>query len=117
MSRLIRGERLSLTRRGESAELIVVGLGNPGSKYAGTRHNIGREVIDELVKRNHASLKAGKEQSLVAEIRENDKLIVLAIPMNFMNESGIAVAKLTRRYRLSEVKKLVIVHDELDIEV
>ena len=117
MSRLMRGERLSLTRRGESAELLVVGLGNPGSKYAGTRHNIGREVIDELVKRNHASLKAGKEQSLVAEIRENDKLIVLAIPMNFMNESGIAVAKLTRRYRLSEVKKLVIVHDELDLEV
>ena len=85
MSRLIRGERLSLTRRGESAELLVVGLGNPGSKYDGTRHNVGREVIDELVERNHSSLKAGKEQALIAEIRENEKLIVFAIPMDFMN--------------------------------
>ena len=117
MSRLTRGERLSLTRRGESAELLVVGLGNPGSKYAGTRHNVGREVIDELVKRNNSSLKAGKEQALVAEIRHNEKLIVFAIPMNFMNDSGISVAKLMRRYRLSEVKKLLIVHDELDLEV
>ena len=117
MSRLTRGERLSLTRRGESAELLVVGLGNPGSEYAGTRHNVGREVIDELVKRNNSSLKAGKEQALVAEIRHNEKLIVFAIPMNFMNDSGISVAKLMRRYRLSEVKKLVVVHDELDLEV
>ena len=117
MSRLTRGERLSLTRRGESAELLVVGLGNPGSEYAGTRHNVGREVIDELVKRSNSSLKAGKEQALVAEIRHNEKLVVLAIPMNFMNDSGISVAKLMRRYRLSEVKKLLIVHDELDLEV
>ncbi|MDP6162734.1 MAG: aminoacyl-tRNA hydrolase [Acidimicrobiales bacterium] len=117
MSRLVRGERLSLTRRGESAELLVVGLGNPGSKYAGTRHNVGREVIDELVKRKNSSLKAGKEQALVSEIRHNEKLIVLAIPMNFMNDSGISVAKLMRRYRLSEVEKLLIVHDELDLEV
>ena len=117
MSRLTRGERLSLTRRGESAELLVVGLGNPGSKYAGTRHNVGREVIDELVKRKNSSLKAGKEQALVSEIRHNEKLIVFAIPMNFMNDSGISVAKLMRRYRLSEVKKLLIVHDELDLEV
>ncbi len=117
MSRLVRGERLSLTRRGESAELLVVGLGNPGSEYAGTRHNVGREVIDELVKRKNSSLKAGKEQALVSEIRHNEKLIVFAIPMNFMNDSGISVAKLMRRYRLSEVKKLLIVHDELDLEV
>ena len=117
MSRLVRGERLSITRRGESAELLVVGLGNPGSKYAGTRHNVGREVIDELVKRNNSSLKTGKEQALVSEIRHNEKLIVFAIPMNFMNDSGISVAKLMRRYRLSEVKKLLIVHDELDLEV
>ena len=117
MSRLVRGERLSLTRRGESAELLVVGLGNPGSKYAGTRHNVGREVIDELVKRKNSSLKAGKEQALVSEIRHNEKLIVFAIPMNFMNDSGISVAKLMRRYRLSEVEKLLIVHDELDLEV
>ena len=117
MSRLIRGERRSLTRRGESAELLVVGLGNPGSKFAGTRHNIGREVIDELVKRNNSILKAGKEQALVAEVRHEGNLVVFAIPMTFMNDSGIAVAKLMRRYRLSEVKKLLIIHDELDLEV
>ena len=117
MSRLIRGERRSLTRRGESAELLVVGLGNPGSEFANTRHNVGREVIDEVVKRNNSSLKTGKEQALVSEVRYEGKLIVFAIPMTFMNDSGIAVAKLMRRYGLSEVKKLLIVHDELDLEV
>ena len=117
MSRLIRGERRSLTRRGESAELLVVGLGNPGSEFANTRHNVGREVIDEVVERHNSSLKTGKEQALVSEVRYEGKLIVFAIPMTFMNDSGIAVAKLMRRYRLGEVKKLLIVHDELDLEV
>jgi PTH1 family peptidyl-tRNA hydrolase len=117
MSRLIRGERRPLTRRGESAELLIVGLGNPGSKFAGTRHNVGREVIDEMAKRNNLSLKTGKEQALVSEVRHENKLIVFAIPMTFMNDSGIAVAKLMRRYRVSETKKLLIVHDELDLEV
>lgn len=117
MSRLIRGERRSLTRRGESAELLVVGLGNPGSEFVNTRHNVGREVIDEVVERHNSSLKTGKEQALVSEVRYEGKLIVFAIPMTFMNDSGIAVAKLMRRYRLDEVKKLLIVHDELDLEV
>ena len=117
MSRLIRGERRSLTRRGESAELLVVGLGNPGSEFVNTRHNVGREVIDEVVERHNSSLKTGKEQALVSEVRYEGKLIVFAIPMTFMNDSGIAVAKLMRRYGLSEVKKLLIVHDELDLEV
>lgn len=117
MSRLTRGERRSLTRRGESAELLVVGLGNPGLEFANTRHNVGREVIDEVVKRHNSSLKTGKEQALVSEVRHEGKLIVFAIPMTFMNDSGIAVAKLMRRYGLSEVKKLLIVHDELDLEV
>ena len=117
MSRLTRGERRSLTRRGESAELLVVGLGNPGSEFVNTRHNVGREVIDEVVERHNSSLKTGKEQALVSEVRYEGKLIVFAIPMTFMNDSGIAVAKLMRRYRLGEVKKLLIVHDELDLEV
>ena len=117
MSRLIRGERFSLTRQGESAALLVVGLGNPGTEYAGTRHNVGREVVEELVRRNNSNLKAGKEQALVTEIKQDEKLIVFAIPMNFMNDSGIAVSKLMRRYRLNEVKKLLIVHDELDLDV
>ena len=117
MSRLIRGERRSLTRRGESAELLVVGLGNPGSEFVNTRHNVGREVIDEVVERHNSSLKTGKEQALVSEVRYEGKLIVFAIPMTFMNDSGIAVAKLMRRYGLSEVKKLLVVHDELDLEV
>lgn len=117
MSRLTRGERRSLTRRGESAELLVVGLGNPGSEFVNTRHNVGREVIDEVVERHNSSLKTGKEQALVSEVRYEGKLIVFAIPMTFMNDSGIAVAKLMRRYGLSEVKKLLVVHDELDLEV
>lgn len=117
MSRVTRGARRSLTHRGESAELLVVGLGNPGSKFSGTRHNLGREVVDEVVQRKDLALKAGKDQALVAEGRHDQKLVVFAIPMTYMNDSGIAVAKLVRRYRLEEIKKLLIVHDELDLDV
>ena len=56
MSRVTRGARRSLTRRGESAELLVVGLGNPGSKFSGTRHNLGREVVDEVVQRKDLAM-------------------------------------------------------------
>lgn len=104
-------------RRGTPSDLLVVGLGNPGREYVGTRHNVGVEVIDLLASRSGASLKASKDaDALVAEIRVGERRVALAFPSTFMNESGRAVAPLCRRFGIEDPTQLVVVHDELDLE-
>jgi PTH1 family peptidyl-tRNA hydrolase len=101
-------------RTGTPADLLVVGLGNPGSEYEGTRHNVGAEVVQLLSRRHGARLRKGKERALVDEVRVGDARLALAIPLTYMNDSGQAVALLVRRYGVLP-DKLVVVHDELDL--
>jgi peptidyl-tRNA hydrolase, PTH1 family len=106
-------------RTGTPADLLVVGLGNPGAEFEGTRHNVGAEVVALLARRHGARLKKGKERALVDEVRvaipgRDGGRLALAIPLTYMNESGQAVAPLVRRYGV-EPEQLVIVHDELDL--
>ena len=102
-------------RRGTPSDLLVVGLGNPGSEYAGTRHNVGADVVELLAARHGERLKRGKELALVAEIRLGAQRVTLAFPQTYMNESGRAVAALLRRYSIEELWRVVVVHDELDL--
>lgn len=102
-------------RRGTPADVLVVGLGNPGSEFDGTRHNVGFAVIDLLERRHHGRLKSGKERALVDEVRIGDKRVALAKPTTFMNLSGESVSPLVRRFGIDDVKALVVVHDELDL--
>jgi len=105
-----------LRRRGTAADLLVVGLGNPGDEYARTRHNVGAEVVEILAKRHGATLKKGKERARVDQVRIGPSLVALAIPLTYMNDSGLAVAPLVRRYGV-EPEQLVVVQDELDLPV
>ncbi len=109
------GPRNSEPRRGTPADLLVVGLGNPGKEYEGTRHNVGFEVVELLARRHNGRLKAGKERALVDEVRINGRRVALAMPSTFMNLSGESVAPLVRRFGITEMTDLVIVHDELDL--
>jgi len=94
-----------------SGELwIVVGLGNPGPKYAGTRHNIGAVVVGEIADDRGFKLKSHKSGCLVAE----GGGIVLARPTSYMNESGRPVGGLLRFFKV-DPGRLIVVHDELDI--
>jgi PTH1 family peptidyl-tRNA hydrolase len=99
---------------------LVVGLGNPGKEYARTRHNVGAEVVDVLAERHGATLKAGRDNSLVAETRFGSGIdaerVVLAFPLTFMNDSGRAVGALVRRYGIETPDQIVVVQDELDLE-
>ncbi len=104
-------------RRGTPADLLVVGLGNPGSEYEGTRHNVGAEVIELLAARHGAKLRKGKERAMVDEVVVGGRRLALAIPMTYMNLSGEAVAPLVRRHGIEDPHRLVIVHDELDLPV
>jgi PTH1 family peptidyl-tRNA hydrolase len=104
-------------RRGTPADLLVVGLGNPGREYVGSRHNVGFEVVDLLARRHGGVLKAGKERALVAEVRVDGARVALAEPSTYMNLSGESVAPLARRFGIDDPEHLVIVHDELDLPV
>ena len=107
-------------RRGAEFDYLIVGLGNPGSKYSRTRHNVGFETIELLATRLNATLKSGRDRALFAEvnttINTQSKHILLAMPTTYMNESGNAVGPLARRYAISNPLKIIVVHDELDLE-
>ena len=104
-------------RTGTPADLLVVGLGNPGAQYAHTRHNAGADVVALLAERHGGRLKMGKERSLVAELRVDGKRMAVAFPQTYMNDSGSAVAPLVRRFGITDLERLVVVHDELDLPV
>ena len=102
-------------RRGTPVDLLVVGLGNPGEQYAGTRHNVGLEVVDLLTRRLGSPLRKSKEQALVAEARLGTRRVTLAFPTTYYNDAGLAVQLLCRRHGVDDAERLVVVHDELDL--
>ena len=103
-------------RTGASADLLVVGLGNPGEEYDKTRHNVGAEVVEILARRHGGKLRKQKERSLTDQVTVGGKRMALAIPLTYMNLSGEAVAPLVRRYGI-EPSQLVVVQDEMDFEL
>jgi len=106
--------RLLAPRTGTPADVLVVGLGNPGDEYARTKHNVGAEVVEVLAERHGAKLRKHKERARVDEVRVGDRRVALAVPLTFMNDSGESVRLLARRYGVSP-EQVVIVHDELDL--
>jgi PTH1 family peptidyl-tRNA hydrolase len=103
--------------RGTPIDLLVVGLGNPGSDYAGSRHNVGADAVRRLAERHGGRLKRDKKAQAELDVVTIDgHRVVLAVPITYMNESGQAVAPLCRRYDLEDPTHLVVVHDELDLD-
>jgi PTH1 family peptidyl-tRNA hydrolase len=109
-----------------------VGLGNPGVEFDGTRHNAGAEVAAALAVRHGGRLKSEKGlRSLVCQVRIGGKRVLVAVPLTYMNESGLAVVPLVRRSGIDQgadseagspagsgpglASRLVVVHDELDL--
>jgi PTH1 family peptidyl-tRNA hydrolase len=89
---------------------LIVGLGNPGAKYRGTRHNIGFAVLDELAARWQVSFESAPVDALIAKVRGADE-VLLAKPLTFMNASGEAVGALLRYYKIEIADLLVVVDD------
>lgn len=90
---------------------LIVGLGNPGRQYHGTRHNVGFEVVEVLSKRHRIHVKARRSRAVVGEGTIAGEEVVLARPQTFMNLSGEAVGALARRYRIAPEDILVIYDD------
>lgn len=108
--------RRSDSRSGDMERILIVGLGNPGKKYARTRHNVGTDTIEILATRLNAKLKVGRDRAQSAEARIGPHAVVIAVPTTWMNDSGEAVAPLARRYKIDDPSRIIIVHDELDLE-
>lgn len=106
---------------GSTAPWVVVGLGNPGDRYAGNRHNVGAMVVVELARRYAVSLRAHRSRCSVAQVRlgtpggRPGPSGVIAVPDSYMNESGGPVKALLAFYGAGP-DRLVVVHDELDID-
>jgi peptidyl-tRNA hydrolase, PTH1 family len=107
--------RRSEPRSGDMQRTLIVGLGNPGKKYARTRHNVGTDAIELLAQRLSVSLKVGRDRAQVAETRIGEHAVVLAVPTTWMNESGEAVGPIARRYKIPAAN-IIVIHDELDLE-
>ncbi len=95
----------------------MVGLGNPGTEFEGSRHNVGAEAVAVLARRHgDGRLRPAKGlRASVEEVRLDGRRVALAVPTTYMNESGAAVRPLLRRFGITDLAGLVVVHDELDL--
>jgi peptidyl-tRNA hydrolase, PTH1 family len=107
-----------LFRRGEAAstlDLLVAGLGNPGPRHAGDRHNVGWMVVDELASRREASFRSKFDGSL-SETRLGDCRLALLKPETYMNESGRSISAAARYFKVAS-EDVLVVHDDVDLEL
>ena len=94
---------------------LIAGLGNPGAKYEGTRHNVGFWFVDHLAQSKGCNLRhESKFHGEVGKISVSCQTVWLIKPMTYMNHSGQAVSALAKYYKVP-VENILVVHDELDI--
>lgn len=95
---------------------IVVGLGNPGSNYDGTRHNMGFEVIDRLIKEYNIPQAGTKFHSIYGSTIIGGEKVIVAKPLTYMNLSGTAVHELVSFYKIDPTSQLIVISDDIDTE-
>jgi len=98
----------------DTGRRLVVGLGNPGARYAATRHNAGALVLQLLAERLGVRFKAHKSRCEIAETRLAGEPVVLARPLSYMNESGGPIVGAAHFFKVP-VEDVVVIHDELDL--
>jgi len=94
---------------------LVVGLGNPGKEYQGTRHNLGFMVVEELVRRHGVKRQEYKHSSVMAWLECHGEEVVVAKPLTYMNRSGQAVKPLVSALKLN-LEDVLVICDDLDLE-
>lgn len=95
---------------------LILGLGNPGREYDGTRHNVGFDIADRLAEMHDANWNLDEDrQCMVAKIFVNGETVLIAKPQTFMNKSGDAAQALASYYKLTP-NDILIIHDEMDFE-
>ncbi len=93
---------------------LIVGLGNPGDKYAHTRHNVGFDVLEKLAKKLNVSIARQKDEALIGECFVGGQKVILALPQTYMNLSGEAVLRLMNYYKI-DPENLLVAYDDIDL--
>lgn len=93
---------------------LILGLGNPGPKYAGNRHNVGFRCLEYLAKRHGIAVRRKRHHALIGEGHIGPHAVVLAMPQTFMNDSGRAVVALSRWYKVP-AQNILVIYDDLDL--
>ena len=96
---------------------LVVGLGNPGDKYAKTRHNIGFEVISKLKEELNIVGEKDKFQGLLSEKNIDGEKVLFLKPQTFMNLSGNSIAAVVNFYKIDAKKDMIVIYDDMDLPV
>ena len=96
---------------------IIVGLGNPGLKYEGTRHNIGFDVIDKIAEEYHIAVDTRKHRALIGRGVIDGFRVILAKPQTFMNLSGESIRELVDYYKVDEETDLIVIYDDISLDV
>ena len=99
--------------RNEEDMYIIVGLGNPENKYAGTRHNIGFSAITALADANGISVDTKKHKALIGKGVVGGQKVILAMPQTYMNLSGESVRELVDYYKIDPTEQLIIIYDDI----
>jgi PTH1 family peptidyl-tRNA hydrolase len=99
---------------GETERFLIAGLGNPGRKYRGSRHNIGFMVVDRLAAAHGIESRQVRQKAIVGHGRICDRAVILAKPQTFMNNSGDAIGPLAKYYKLMP-ENVLIIYDEIDL--
>lgn len=94
---------------------LIVGLGNPGTTYAHTRHNIGFDAIDLLAHRHGLEIRGKRAQSLIGEGQIAGQRVALVKPQTYMNLSGQAVSALRSWYKIDLARDLLVIYDDMDL--
>lgn len=96
---------------------LIAGLGNPGTKYEGTRHNIGWQVIDELAEKYNIRVLESKFKGLVGKGMIGSDKVLLLKPLTYMNLSGESIAEAVHFYKIDETTELIVIADDISLDV
>ena len=96
---------------------IIVGLGNPTNEYAGTRHNVGFDVIDAIADKYNISVTERKNRAFCGKGLVAGQKVILAKPQTFMNLSGESVRGLVDYYKIDEESQLLVIYDDISLDV
>jgi PTH1 family peptidyl-tRNA hydrolase len=96
--------------------ILLAGLGNPGSQYSRTRHNAGFICIDAIAREFKFSPEKEKYEALIADTNFENRKIILAKPLTYMNNSGTSIQKITNFYKIS-TENVIVIHDDIDLEL
>ena len=95
---------------------LIAGLGNPGMKYDGTRHNMGYDVVTELIDRHNVPPAGSAMKALYGKGRIGGQSVILIKPLTYMNLSGEAVQQYVQYYKLDPEHELLLIYDDIDLD-